>query len=194
MTALEKYVREFCGIVKALKKDENGIIKGNFLFVSKDVLTALLNKHAYDTADNKLKMWRDVSWIIADDGHLTTYTRVKGTRTRLVKINLKAHECFDKILPKHDKKPSPQVSLSTNTDIDSISAEPKQEMSPLIIGESSTGKEFTVQSPIVSPPTNTDIDSVSAESKQEISPLETTIAESQPQQEKPWKLTIKKAN
>jgi hypothetical protein len=111
MNTLELYVREFTGIVKALLKGEKGekvIIKGDFLFVSKDDLTVLLNKNAYETADNKLKFWRGVSWIIADDGHLTSRLYIQNKQVRLIKISLSAAEAFKTLLDRDiDRRESP---------------------------------------------------------------------------------------
>jgi hypothetical protein len=94
MTKLEIYVREFTGIVSAIRRGEKGIVKGDFLFVSREILSVMLSKNDYDTVENKLKFWRDVHWIFAEDEHLTCKIVVEKQRVRMFKISLSAYQAL----------------------------------------------------------------------------------------------------
>jgi hypothetical protein len=105
MNALEIYVREFTGIVSSLIRGDKGIVKGGFLFVSREVLTEMLNKNAHETVENKLKIWRGVHWIFADEGHLTSRILVGKEHKRMIKISLSAHKALENILDRHIDRP-----------------------------------------------------------------------------------------
>jgi len=110
MNALESYVKEFSGIVKALKTNKKGIIKGRFLFVSKEILTEYLMKNAFDTPDEKLSNWRKAGWIIADDGHFTSRLYVNGRQVRFIKISLSAYEVLKELLDRNIERITTQDS------------------------------------------------------------------------------------
>lgn len=86
---IETYVSEFLAIVSHLKKRENACIKGNFLIIDKPQLAALLDKNKYETAENKLLVWRGLKWIDADsDNRLTKKVMTNGQSFRAIIIDL----------------------------------------------------------------------------------------------------------
>lgn len=67
---LEIYAKEYVAIGKYLQKKER-IHKG-YILVEKKKLEGLLDKNRYDTAANKLHIWKALKWIDTDaDGRLT---------------------------------------------------------------------------------------------------------------------------
>lgn len=64
------YAREFVAIGKFLR--EHGTCKGEHILVDKDVLKEMMNRNRYDTADNKLKIWKALHWITPEDGRRMT--------------------------------------------------------------------------------------------------------------------------
>ena len=97
---IEMYVKEFTSIVNTLIRNEKGLNKRDFLYIEREELDVLLNKNAYETPENKLKNWRNLWWIHADEGHLTCKIMVKNKRIRMVKISLSVHECLLQLLPR----------------------------------------------------------------------------------------------
>lgn len=95
---IETYVSEFLAIVSHLKKRENACIKGNFLIIDKPQLAALLDKNKYETAENKLLVWRGLKWIDADsDNRLTKRFRQGQQLFRAVVIDLTLYDALKSI-------------------------------------------------------------------------------------------------
>lgn len=68
---LQIYAKEFVEIGKFLLKQENSRHKG-YIRIEKKRLEELLNRNAYDTSLNKLKLWKALRWIDTEsDRHLT---------------------------------------------------------------------------------------------------------------------------
>ncbi len=67
---LYRYIKEFIAICSYLEESNTPCRKG-FLIIKRDKLEALLNKNAYETANNKLKVWKTLHWISAEDRRLT---------------------------------------------------------------------------------------------------------------------------
>lgn len=63
-------VKEFIAVCEFLEKDPSRIYKG-YLIIPKEELETLLNKNRYETADNKLKNWKTLKWIDAEEKRLT---------------------------------------------------------------------------------------------------------------------------
>ena len=52
-------------------KDTLPMVRKGSLLVEKEALIDLLNKNKYETATNKLKYWKDLAWIDAEEKRLT---------------------------------------------------------------------------------------------------------------------------
>ena len=76
---IEIYVREFVAIGKFLRI--HGKCKGNFILVDREELKEMMNRNRYDTADNKLKIWKALYWIATEDGRRVT-KRVYNTDSK----------------------------------------------------------------------------------------------------------------
>ena len=61
---LEIYAKEFVAIGMHLLG--KGKRKGDYITIAKTELEELLNKNQYDTAKNKLKIWKALHWIDTD--------------------------------------------------------------------------------------------------------------------------------
>jgi len=61
------YIKEFIAISDHLKKSEKGRLHKGFLIVKREDLEPLLDKNLYDTASNKLKVWKSLQWIQTED-------------------------------------------------------------------------------------------------------------------------------
>ena len=80
----ETYIAEFLAIARHLKRQKNALIKGNFLIIEKPKLTELLNRNQYETAENKLLVWRGLKWIDTDsDDRLTK--RIRNGEQQLIR-------------------------------------------------------------------------------------------------------------
>jgi len=86
------FSREFTAIVNALLRDEKGRVDGGYLLVDKETVTAMLGKHAYATVKEKLRVWRGLRWIDADEGHFTRNVVTNDKRIRMLKIDLEIHK------------------------------------------------------------------------------------------------------
>lgn len=67
---LNVYAKEFIGIATYLLKKE--LPRKGYILVEKPLLEKLLNKNAFDTAHNKLKIWKALKWIDADKDRRVT--------------------------------------------------------------------------------------------------------------------------
>ena len=96
---LEWYVKEFCAICGACL-GKHGTRKGEFVSVDKAKLIEMLEKNGFETAFNKLKIWRNLRWIDADNGHYTRNVTLNSgeKRKRLVKLSLLASETLKELL------------------------------------------------------------------------------------------------
>lgn len=83
------YLKEFLAIGSFLESNSCPTAKGYFKIKRCD-LDALLNKNKYETAQNKLKVWKALHWITAEDHRLTKkiYEGSKYHRFVLIDIAL----------------------------------------------------------------------------------------------------------
>jgi len=63
---LTDYVMEFLAVVAFLHGRDGAMLRDGHLFVKKEALLRLLDKNRYDTAMNKLTVWRGLQWIDCD--------------------------------------------------------------------------------------------------------------------------------
>lgn len=78
---IEVYAREFVAIGNFLKKHGVCGCKGKYILADRDELKAMMNRNRYDTADHKLKIWKALHWIAAEDGRRVT-KRVYNSETK----------------------------------------------------------------------------------------------------------------
>lgn len=67
---IDYYIREYIAICDYLNKI-NAKSTLEHLIVKKDFLVELLDKNKFDTAQNKLKIWKRLHWIDSDQDRLT---------------------------------------------------------------------------------------------------------------------------
>lgn len=108
---LERYAREFTAIGKFL--EANGELHRGYIIIERRQLEEMLNKNRYDTALNKLHIWKNLKWIDTDrDGeHLTKRVRCStpaepGTKRykRVIKIDLSVLAQMEKLVDPEQKK------------------------------------------------------------------------------------------
>lgn len=75
------YIKEFIAICSYLEKN-NAPCRNGFMLIKRDALEALLNKNTYETANNKLKAWKTLHWIDAEDRRLTHRVYEKDSKER----------------------------------------------------------------------------------------------------------------
>lgn len=78
-------IKEFVAICVYLEKLQEER-KADFLIVDREKLEQLLDKNRYLPAPEKLKIWKTLHWIDADEGHMTRRIRINGKHVRKVKI------------------------------------------------------------------------------------------------------------
>lgn len=106
---LETYAREFAAIGKFL--ESNGELHKGYIIIERCQLEEMLNKNRFDTALNKLHIWKNLKWIDADkDGeHLTKRVRCsdqEGTKRykRVIKIDRAVLSQVEKLVDSGYKK------------------------------------------------------------------------------------------
>ena len=75
-------------------KDTLPMVRKGSLLVEKEALIDLLNKNKYETATNKLKYWKDLAWIDAEEKRLTKRICINNQYRPLVVINIQRYECI----------------------------------------------------------------------------------------------------
>lgn len=75
-------------------KDTLPMERKGSLLVEKEALIDLLNKNKYETATNKLKYWKDLAWIDAEEKRLTKRICINNQYRPLVVINIQRYECI----------------------------------------------------------------------------------------------------
>ena len=91
-------IKEFIAVCDYLIKKNTRIHKG-YILIGKDSVSELLDKNHYDTALNKLKYWKELGWIDAEEKRLTKriYDGESGQYIPYVKINVSRYECMKKL-------------------------------------------------------------------------------------------------
>lgn len=87
----EPYAREFVGIGNYLQKEPE-YVRGNYIVIPKEKLIGMLNRNRFDTADNKLKVWKTMKWIDTDKDRRVTrrvYDQKTGEYIPSVKLDRK---------------------------------------------------------------------------------------------------------
>lgn len=95
---LHRYIKEFIAICSYLEGINTPCHKG-YLIIKKETLEKLLNKNAYETANNKLKTWKTLHWIDAEDRRLTrrVYEKDSNERRPYVWIDIKTYQMLKQL-------------------------------------------------------------------------------------------------
>lgn len=91
-------VKEFIAICDYLIKKNTRTHKG-YLLIDKAAVSELLDRNQYETAPNKLKYWKLLGWIDAEDKRLTKriYDADSGKYAPYVKIDIRRYECMKQL-------------------------------------------------------------------------------------------------
>jgi hypothetical protein len=95
---LNNYIKEFIAITEYLIK--NGQKKTlKFIIISKAEIEPLLGKNKFDSSLNKLKIWKALNWIDAEDERVTRriYDRKAGKYIPCIKIYLQVYETLKRL-------------------------------------------------------------------------------------------------
>ena len=90
---IDIYVREFIGIGNFLEK--NAKVHKGYILAEKKTIEEMLNRNRYDTASNKLKIWKRLRWIDTEaDRRLTkrVYDGESGTYKPYIKMSISVLE------------------------------------------------------------------------------------------------------
>lgn len=89
-----RYMKEFVAIAEFLKKSDEARISKGFLIVDKPIVVEMLDRNKYDTADNKLKLWKALHWIDAEDRRVTRriYDGTTKSYKPCIKLDIKVYE------------------------------------------------------------------------------------------------------
>lgn len=98
---LDVYAKEFVAIGTHFMG--KGKKKGDYIIVEKPDLEQLLDKNLYDTAKNKLKIWKSLHWIDADKDRRYTkrvYSSEKSGYVACVKMSVPMLELLSELTKK----------------------------------------------------------------------------------------------
>lgn len=87
---------EYLAIVDAFSENRARVkaITPGRMTVSREDLLQLLSKNLYEEPEAKLKLWRDLRWIIAEKGRLSCryYDAISGKQGRGIIIDMGVHK------------------------------------------------------------------------------------------------------
>lgn len=96
--SLGKRIREYIEIVEFLKQvgdNEQLHMTDQYIYITRKQLEHILSQPPYgkyDTALNKLRIWKRLKWIDATKNRLTSQLRIGEKRVQRIKINRKIAE------------------------------------------------------------------------------------------------------
>ncbi|MBO5094453.1 MAG: hypothetical protein J6C33_08870 [Lachnospiraceae bacterium] len=90
-------IREFIAVCNYLEKSNAKQIKG-YLIIERSELEKLLDKNKYLTALEKLKHWKAMNWIDADDKQTTKKVCIDGQRKRCVKLCISVYKAMKELM------------------------------------------------------------------------------------------------
>lgn len=96
-------IREFLAICEYLKKIGAKTVKGYFV-VERTELEILLDKNKYLPSLEKLKCWKALNWIDADENQTTRKVCVDGVRKRCVKLDIGVYEMMRELSKRTQKQ------------------------------------------------------------------------------------------
>lgn len=102
----EAYILEFIKIVGFIVKSGKAIYIGRefrrYILLPREVLEQFMNKNQFDTVDNKLRYWKRLNWIKADEKRFTRKVTVNGKQVRGITVDMEVFralvELFDELL------------------------------------------------------------------------------------------------
>lgn len=92
---IEVYAREFIAIGKHLRL--HGESHGTLVAVDRKQLTGMLDRNLYDTAANKLKVWKGLKWIRTDGRHMDYPVMRDGKLRRMVQLDLNVLDVLERL-------------------------------------------------------------------------------------------------
>lgn len=81
-------VKEFVSITGFLIGSGKAKIHKGFILAPRKIIDRLLSKNQYETIDVKLKYWKELHWIDADEKRYTKQVLIDGKRIRMIKIDV----------------------------------------------------------------------------------------------------------
>ena len=93
---LYRYIKEFIAICSYLEKNDTQCRKDYFI-IKRETLEKLLNKNAYETANNKLKTWKALHWINAENRRLTRRIYENNELRPYVWIDIKVYQMLKQL-------------------------------------------------------------------------------------------------
>lgn len=98
MCLLDLVTNEFISIVEALA--ENNDIENNRILIEKDYFRKLLEKYPYMNFKEKVKVYKDLNFIIHDKNNYTLPCRGESKTIRKVVINYSTYTTLKRIIEK----------------------------------------------------------------------------------------------
>lgn len=92
---IETYAKEYIAIGRYLR--QHGERRGEYLLVEKAKLIRLLDKNLYDTAANKLQLWKALKWIKTDGRHMDYPVMTDGRVRRMVNLDRTILEQLERV-------------------------------------------------------------------------------------------------
>ncbi|ELC8371477.1 hypothetical protein JJB67_16395 [Clostridium perfringens] len=89
MKDLNLYAKELVDVVNYLMKKGSFVFSRDrrYIYLNNEFIRDMLTKREYDTAENKLYMWRELKWLIADDEKLVKRVRIDDERVYAIVID-----------------------------------------------------------------------------------------------------------
>lgn len=91
------YIEEFLAVAGFLEKSGKVPVEKGYIIVSRQIIDGMLSKNAYDTVENKLKVWKLLHWIDADPDRYTKKISRNGKRIRVIKIDVSVYKTLNAI-------------------------------------------------------------------------------------------------
>lgn len=90
---------EYIYIIEDLIKNNSFYNAANEnLAIEKDYIEYLLNRHTkFRDAKKKLKLWKQLNWIVVEKGRLTSKISIKGIRTHAIVFNMQSYELLKEV-------------------------------------------------------------------------------------------------
>lgn len=92
---VEVYAREFVAIGRYLRL--HGERHGTLTAVDRKQLTGMLDRNLYDTAANKLKIWKSLKWIRTDGRHMDYPVMRDGKQRRMIQLDLNVLDVLERL-------------------------------------------------------------------------------------------------
>ena len=95
---IQVYAKEFINICRYLERIGCEKRGGRF-YVEKGQLQELLERNNYERAQIKLKIWKELKWLVADEGHMTKRIYVgQGKYQRIYVIDVGIYQSIKQLI------------------------------------------------------------------------------------------------